>query len=190
MNSDPYKRRQARIEAIRAGLRGAEQDPDARIGPFRMGRGGGFLLIAAIAAAAITLAGVFWDKEAAKRATGPNPDDINQVQLGRNVYFGHCAYCHGDALEGKPGWQLTYAQGGRPPTPLDAEGAASLRTDTALFEIVKFGGQPYSPPGYRNEMPAYEHKLTDPEIWAVIAYIQKSWPADIRAEQKAHSKRN
>ncbi|MBU0724868.1 MAG: c-type cytochrome [Alphaproteobacteria bacterium] len=190
MASDPYKRRLARLEARREVLHGGGGDnPDGRLGPFRMGRGGGFLLVGAIIAAIVTIGSIAWDKQAVKLATGPNPEDAHQVQLGRSVYFAHCAYCHGDSLEGKADWQLTYARGGRPPTPLDAEGGASLRSDQALFDIVKQGGQPFSPSGYRNDMPAFAQKLSDAEIWAVIAYMQKSWPVDILAEQKALNRR-
>jgi mono/diheme cytochrome c family protein len=34
-------------------------------------------------------------------------------------------------------------------------------------------------------MPGYEHRLTDAEIWAVIAYMQKQWPEPVREERKA-----
>lgn len=61
---------------------------------------------------------------------------------------------------------------------------APLRGDKALFEIVKYGGQPFSPRGYRNDMPGYEHRLGDAEIWAVIAYMHKQWPESVHAERR------
>jgi mono/diheme cytochrome c family protein len=56
--------------------------------------------------------------------------------------------------------------------------------DQLLFEITKRGGQASSPPGYKNNMPAFGGALTDQEIWAVLAYIKSEWPPDIRAAQE------
>ncbi|RKQ70325.1 c-type cytochrome [Oceanibaculum indicum] len=184
MAIDPYKRRQQRLDAKRGVKRVDEDAEEGMPGLPRISRSGKFLLTASIIAAIATIGAVFWDRESVKRADTADPDNAAQVQLGRAVYFGHCAYCHGDALEGKPGWQQTFPQGGRPPTPLDADGPSPLRSDKALFEIVKYGGQPYSPRVYRNDMPGYEHRLDDAEIWAVIAYVQKQWPDAVREERR------
>lgn len=189
MAIDPYKRRQQRLDAKR-GARPTDGETELGLPPGlpRFGRGSKFLLAASIFAAVLTIGAVFWDRESVKRADGPDPANAAQVQLGRSLYFAHCAYCHGDALEGKPGWEQTFPQGGRPATPLDADGPAPVRSDDALFDIVKYGGQPFSPRGYRNDMPGYEHRLTDAEIWAVIAYMQKQWPEPVREERKALSR--
>jgi mono/diheme cytochrome c family protein len=40
-------------------------------------------------------------------------------------------------------------------------------------------------PGYESDMPAFEGVLTDEEVAAVLAYIQSSWPPDIRSRQRA-----
>lgn len=185
MTIDPYKRRQQRLDAKR-GVQPPDEETEAGLpGLPRFSSGGKFLVAASIFAAVLTIGAVFWDRESVKLADGPDPANAAQVQLGRSLYFAHCAYCHGDALEGKPGWEQTFPQGNRPATPLDADGPAPVRSDKALFDIVKFGGQPFSPRGYRNDMPGYEHRLTDAEIWAVIAYMQKQWPEPVREERKA-----
>jgi mono/diheme cytochrome c family protein len=33
-------------------------------------------------------------------------------------------------------------------------------------------------------MPGFEDKLSDADIWAVLSYIESTWPADIRAKQQ------
>jgi mono/diheme cytochrome c family protein len=45
-----------------------------------------------------------------------------------------------------------------------------------LFAITKNGLiPPYAPKGYESDMPAFGEKLTDEEIWAVLAYIKSHW---------------
>ena len=58
------------------------------------------------------------------------------------------------------------------------QGQPTGRSDDDLFDIVKYGGQPFSPPHYRNRMPAYEHLLADGDMWAILAYVQSRWSAD------------
>ena len=36
-------------------------------------------------------------------------------------------------------------------------------------------------------MPGFAATLSDTEIWAVLAYIKSTWPADIRAAQERAS---
>jgi len=49
--------------------------------------------------------------------------------------------------------------------------------------MTKLGLQPFAPPGYQSDMPAFVGKLRDADIWAVLAYIKSTWPAEIRARQ-------
>jgi mono/diheme cytochrome c family protein len=34
---------------------------------------------------------------------------------------------------------------------------------------------PYAPADYRSDMPAFADKLSDDEIWAVLAFIKSHW---------------
>ena len=45
-------------------------------------------------------------------------------------------------------------------------------------------------PGYESDMPAYRVKLSDADIWAVLSFIQSTWPPDIRERQQRLSQRN
>jgi len=40
-------------------------------------------------------------------------------------------------------------------------------------------------PGYESDMPAYRVKLSDADIWAVLSFIQSTWPLDIRIFENA-----
>jgi len=38
-------------------------------------------------------------------------------------------------------------------------------------------------------MPGFGDKLSDQEIWAVLAFIKSTWPAEIRARQESINRR-
>jgi mono/diheme cytochrome c family protein len=116
-----------------------------------------------------------------RRADASN---LELVALGQQVYRSQCASCHGGNLEGQPNWQRELASGGRPAPPHDASGHTWHHPDPLLFDIVKRGGQASSPVNYKNNMPGFASILSDQEIWAVLAYIKSTWPADIRAAQE------
>ena len=117
------------------------------------------------------------------RNTTANPDNPQQVALGRQVYAQQCASCHGERLEGQPNWQAELPTGGRLAPPHDASGHTWHHPDRVLFDIVKRGGQASSPATYQNNMPAFGGTLSDAQIWAALAYIKSSWPPEIRAAQ-------
>ena len=39
---------------------------------------------------------------------------------------------------------------------------------------------PWAPAGYESDMPAFAGRLSDPDILAVLAYIQSIWPPEVR----------
>jgi mono/diheme cytochrome c family protein len=39
-------------------------------------------------------------------------------------------------------------------------------------------------PGYETDMPAYKDILSDADIWAVLSFIESTWPQDIRERQQ------
>jgi mono/diheme cytochrome c family protein len=59
----------------------------------------------------------------------------------------------------------------------------------SLFQLTKFGlaaliGQPIE-----TDMPAFDGKLSDEEIWAALAYIKLRWPQKIQQRQADINKR-
>ncbi len=113
-------------------------------------------------------------------AVTADADDADLVARGGQVYADYCAACHGARLEGQPDWRTQLPDGARPAPPHDETGHTWHHPDRQLFDFTKYGGQRFSPPGYRNNMPAFEGTLADGEIWSVLAYIKSTWPAPIR----------
>jgi mono/diheme cytochrome c family protein len=115
-----------------------------------------------------------------------DPENVEQVALGKSVYAQYCAACHGARLEGQRDWQRKLPSGRMPAPPHDASGHTWHHPDAMLFGMTKFGLVPgrYAPPGYQSDMPAFGGVLPDEQIWAVLAYIKSSWPQDIRRAQR------
>jgi mono/diheme cytochrome c family protein len=112
-----------------------------------------------------------------------DPTDGQQVALGKTVYDRHCAACHGANLEGQPNWRERLPGGRLPAPPHDATGHTWHHADTLLFAIVRDGIEPHVLPGYESDMPAFGGRLSEAEIWAVLAYIKSAWPAETRRWQ-------
>ena len=116
-----------------------------------------------------------------------SPRDTAKVAAGAKVYAQHCASCHGEKLEGQPNWRQRLPNGRLPAPPHDESGHTWHHPDSVLFAITKNGlVPPYAPPNYESDMPAFAGKLSDDEIWAVLAYIKSHWRSrevlDARAE--------
>jgi len=114
-----------------------------------------------------------------------DPGNSEQVTRGKAVYVQHCAACHGARLEGQPNWREKLPTGRMPGPPHDASGHTWHHPDGVLFGITKYGLVPgkYAPPKYESDMPAFGDRLTDEEIWVVLAYIKSAWPEKIRNAQ-------
>lgn len=108
--------------------------------------------------------------------TRADPADAAKVALGAAVYAQQCAACHGARLEGQPNWRSRLANGRLPAPPHDESGHTWHHPDEVLFAITKNGlVPPYAPRNYESDMPAFAGKLTDEEIWAVLAYLRSRW---------------
>lgn len=149
-------------------------------------------MLALSLAAALLLAGC---GESAPPGEDPraDPRDARKVALGAKVYAQHCAACHGLDLEGQPNWRRRLPNGRMPAPPHDETGHTWHHPDEVLFAIVKNGlVPPYAPAGYQSDMPAYAGKLSDDEIWAVLAFIKSHWksPQVLRARAEMMRGRN
>lgn len=115
-----------------------------------------------------------------------DPGDAGRVALGERVYAQHCASCHGAKLEGQPNWRSRLANDRRPAPPHDETGHTWHHPDRMLFAITKNGlVPPYAPAGYESDMPAFGGKLSDDEIWAVLAFIKSRWTSREVREARA-----
>ena len=134
--------------------------------------------------AGITLGSLYWERYASESATAADHTNAAQVGLGHTLYTQYCAYCHGNTLTGQAGWDGIYPTGGRPGVPLDGTSPIWRLSDRDLFDVTKFGGQPFSPSTYKNDMPAFEGRLADADIWAILAYVKSRWPEDVHVKQQ------
>lgn len=113
------------------------------------------------------------------------PDNPARVELGRVVYAGHCASCHGERLQGQPDWRRRLPNGRLPAPPHDDSGHTWHHPDAALFAMVRDGlVPPLAPPDYQSDMPAFRDRLSEEQIWAVLAWIKSHWSREVRAERE------
>ena len=120
-----------------------------------------------------------------------SPRDAAKVTLGAQVYGQNCAACHGAKLEGQPDWRRRLPNGRMPAPPHDESGHTWHHPDGVLFGITKRGlVPPYAPPEYQSDMPAFGGKLSDEEIWAVLAYIKSYWTSRDVLDARAEMTRN
>jgi mono/diheme cytochrome c family protein len=135
----------------------------------------GFLL----AGAAVSWFGLLSPSAAA------DPTDTRQVERGARVYGSYCASCHGARLEGQPDWKTRKANGRLPAPPHNATGHTWHHPDAVLFRITRDGIAAVAPAGYQTDMPAFGGALSDEDIWAAVAFIKSSWPAELLRRQQA-----
>lgn len=156
----------------------------------RLGPKERFLAFAVFIALTITLSWIYIDRHIAETEVSADRFNEAQVSLGKSLYQANCAFCHGDTLEGKPGWDEDYPNGGRPALPLNGEGAVIRLSDQDLMDITKFGGQPFSPSNYKNDMPGFELQLSDGDIWSIVAFVKSRWSeAAIERQREAVERR-
>ena len=112
-----------------------------------------------------------------------DPNDAVLVALGQRVYAEQCAICHGANLEGQPNWRARLADGTLPAPPHDPSGHTWHHDDKLLFNYTKYGGQALIGSNGKSAMPGFALMLSDREIWASIAFIKSTWPADTQRMQ-------
>ena len=100
--------------------------------------------------------------------------DATLLSLGEQVFQVNCAQCHGPNAQGAPNWTKRGADGKYPAPPLNGTGHAWHHSNEVLEDIIRNG----SPDGKGN-MPAWNGKLSDPEIEAVMAWFQSKWPKEV-----------
>ncbi len=105
--------------------------------------------------------------------------DQQAVAKGKAIYFAECASCHGASLEGQVNWKQRDPNGYLPAPPHDVSGHTWHHDDQLLFKLTKYGVESIAGKDYKSNMPAFETKLTDEQIWNVLAYIKSEWPEDL-----------
>jgi len=117
-------------------------------------------------------------------------DDPVVVSRGKEIYGQACASCHGSNLEGQPNWRQRDAQGLLPAPPHDDSGHTWHHSDEVLFDLTKNGLQRYAGPDYKSAMPAFDGRLSDDDIIAVLSYISSTWSKEISKRHQAANERS
>jgi len=117
-----------------------------------------------------------------------NRHKVGPLATGNDVYNAYCAYCHGFKLDGKSEWFRRTDKDPKNSPALNETGNAWRMSDKMLFNISKYGGQPYLLPGLKSEMPAFEGVIDDKQIRLSLDYIKSQWPEKIRQHQRKVSR--
>ena len=146
-------------------------------------------VVGATAAITVLGGGLVWWMITGGEPTKPDPSSRSLVAHGKAVYAQQCASCHGTNLEGQPNWRDRLPNGRLPAPPHDKTGHTWHHSDKQLFEMVE-NGTAAVVPGYESDMPAYKRILSNVDIWAVLSFIESTWPADNRERQQRLSQRS
>lgn len=137
-------------------------------------------IIIAVMAVATVLGALVYMRYGLRPESPADPKNPALVKAGAAIYAKNCAGCHGDRLQGQPDWKARLPTGRMPAPPHDDSGHTWHHPDSVLFGITKFGlVPPYGPPGYASDMTGFQGKLSDGEIWSVLAFIKSKWPAQV-----------
>jgi mono/diheme cytochrome c family protein len=182
----PGRRGSDREIAIETDEDDQESGPSSLVPRFlrRLGPKGRFLGFATLIALIITVFWISYERHAAETEVTADRFNEAQVSLGGSLYIANCAFCHGDNLEGKPGWDGHYPSGRRPALPLNGETEITRLSDQDIMDVTKYGGQPFSPADYENDMPGFEMQLSDADIWAIVAFIKSRWSDEAIERQR------
>lgn len=113
-----------------------------------------------------------------------DPENEQLVEMGKPLYYMHCASCHGKDRKGEsPNWREFKADGTLPAPPHDETGHTWHHSDQLLFDYTKKGGAAIVPDGFKSAMPAFKGTLSDTEIRAILAFIKNRWPKHIQEKQ-------
>lgn len=141
------------------------------------------LLLSALAAVLAIGAGVWVFGPSVGGKLTADPTDSAQVAEGKALYGTYCASCHGADLQGQPNWRERDAAGFLPAPPHDETGHTWHHPDAQLFAVTKQGVKAFAPQGYQSRMDGYGDRLTDEQIWSVLAYIKSRWPTEVQRKQ-------
>ena len=98
-------------------------------------------------------------KRRAAEVVVPPLDAPALAARGASLYRAHCEHCHGAPGVAPAGFAL-----GMLPAPVPLVHTARAWTPAEIFVVVKDGIK-------MTGMPAWRHRLTDDEMWAVVAFL-------------------
>ena len=90
----------------------------------------------------------------------PDLDTTERIRNGSRLYRAHCAQCHGGPGQAPQPYAL-----GLNPAPAALVATARTRTAAEIFWVTRQGIK-------MTGMPAWQYRLTDDEIWDVVAFLR------------------
>lgn len=110
----------------------------------------------------------------------PENTVLARAQYNYNFY---CAHCHGYSGDGQgaSSEQHTLSLGYKTVPRHDSQGHTWEHPDQLLYETIKYGVQS---PLNLYPMTEYGSRLTDDEIWGIIAYIKRFWTPQQQRHQR------
>jgi mono/diheme cytochrome c family protein len=125
----------------------------------------GFLVVAILAIALMSFISIqqkpkAWDVPANyKSMKNPVKSDASSIAAGKALWGQHCSSCHGKAGMG------------------DGPKARNLESAAGDFSVAAFQGQSdgdlfFKVKTGRGEMPKYDKKIPDEDIWALVNYMR------------------
>ena len=110
-----------------------------------------------------------------------------QLELGKALYYTHCASCHGDNLQGQPKWKTSLDEDGHNyAPPLNGTGHTWHHSEEQLYNIIRYGLKFYNE-NYKGKMQGND-KLSDEDVWSILEYIKSVWPESIQQKYKTMTK--
>lgn len=131
------------------------------------------LYACALSAICFALAACERSANVTPRVPQTEPVSSAALETGGRLYADNCAQCHGPIAQGHPDWQNAAAGGYVAAPPLDATGPLPQRSRAALVATIKAGVQRNGEP----IMPAWQGRLSDADIDAILAWVLAQWPA-------------
>ena len=144
-------------------------------------------VVGATATITVLGGGLVWWVITGGEPTKPDPNSRSLVAHGKAVYAQQCASCHGANLEGQPNWRDRLPNGRLPAPPHDKTGHKWHYSDKQLFKMVE-NGTAAVVRANESDMPGYKRILSDADIWAVLSFIQSTWPPNVRERQQRLSR--
>ncbi|MEK9672317.1 MAG: c-type cytochrome [Rhodospirillaceae bacterium] len=118
--------------------------------------------------------------------TAANEKNQAQVTMGGTTYQKFCLECHGDRLKGRASWDRAIHMREQAGIPLNADGVTWHLSDQRLFGAIATGDRVKNGKSERIHKDGYAGKLSDAEIWALIAYFKTTWTArQLLAQQES-----
>ena len=111
----------------------------------------------------------------------------NAREPSKLAFQEHCASCHGDNLQGQPKWKTSLDEDGHNyAPPLNGTGHTWHHSEEQLYNIIRYGLKFYNE-NYEGKMQGND-KLSDEDVWSILAYIKSVWPESIQKKYKTMTK--